>query len=144
MKQLLICIDFHKQTDLLIEKALDYAKEFKAKIYLLHVAAPDPDFVGYEAGPQSERDFRAKTLKEEHALLAEFAEDYKKAGLDTEPLLIQGATIESIIDKSKELNIDLIISGSHQHGFFHQLFYGDTSSTLMHQSKIPMLIIPLD
>lgn len=144
MKSILICVDFHKETDLLINKALEYASVLQSKVYLLHVAAPDPDFVGYEAGPQSERDYRAQTLKNEHQKLSAYAEKFTHKNIETEPLLIQGATIETILDKSKELAIDLIISGSHQHGFFHQLFYGNTASTLMHHSKIPMLVIPLD
>ena len=65
MKNILVCIDFHEQTKNLINKAAEIAKAFNAKLWLVHVAAPDPDFVGYDVGPQYIRDARADELKEE-------------------------------------------------------------------------------
>ncbi len=59
MKNILVTIDFNKNEELLIDKAFQLAESFNSKLWLMHIAAPDPDFVGYEVGPQYIRDSRA-------------------------------------------------------------------------------------
>lgn len=143
MKNILLGIDFHDKTDELFAKTIDFMKQLNAKLWLLHVAAPDPDFVGFEAGPQSIRDRRADKLWEEHSKISDLTKIAEKEGIDTEGLMIQGATIESILEKSEKLNIDLIIAGYHEHNFFYDTFFGNTSLQIIRKSKIPVLVIPL-
>jgi nucleotide-binding universal stress UspA family protein len=144
IKNILACIDFHKKTDLLVDTAILFAKPFNSKVWLLHVAAPDPDFVGYEVGPQYIRDGRAKELKQEHQELFRYVDQLEKNGIASEALLIQGPTIDIVLEEAKKLNADLIIAGHHEHGFFYNVFSGHISSHIISKSKIPVLIIPLD
>ena len=143
MKNILATIDFNKNEKLLIDKAFQLAESFDSKLWLMHIAAPDPDFVGYEVGPQSIRDSRATELRKEHKLLQEYSNGLKAKGVDSEGLLIQGATIEMIIEESKKLNVDLIIAGHHEHGFFYNAFVGSVSTKIIKKSKKPVLIVPL-
>jgi len=144
MKNILVTIDFNKNEKLLIDKAFQLAESFDSKLWLMHIAAPNPDFVGYEAGPQYIRDNRGTELRKEHKLLQKYATTLKKKGVDSEGLLIQGATIEMIIEESKKLNVDLIIAGHHEHGFFYNAFVGSVSAKIIKKSKIPVLIVPLE
>lgn len=144
MKNILVTINFEKNEKLLIDKAFQLAESFNSKLWLIHIAAPDPDFVGYEVGPQYIKDFRATELRKEHKLLQEYSNGLKAKGVDSEGLLIQGATIEMIIEESKKLKIDLIITGHHKHGFFYNEFVGSVSSQIIKKSKIPVLIIPFE
>jgi len=144
MKNILVTIDFNKNEKLLIDKAFQFAESFDSKLWLMHIAAPNPDFVGYEAGPQYIRDNRGTELRKEHKLLQKYATTLKKKGVDSEGLLIQGATIEMIIEESKKLNVDLIIAGHHEHGFFYNAFVGSVSAKIIKKSKIPVLIVPLE
>lgn len=144
MKNILVTIDFNQNEDLLLEKAFQIAEAFESKLWLLHIAAPDPDFVGYEVGPQYIRDSRATELRQEHIQLQEYSTTLSGKGVDSEGLLIQGATIEMIIEESKKLNIDLIMAGHLKHGFFYNAFVGSVSAEIIKKSKIPVLIVPLD
>lgn len=144
MKNILLGIDFHDKTDELIRKSVEFAKLINAKLWLLHVAAPDPDFVGFEAGPQFIRDERADRLREEHKQLWNYSEDIEKQGVDADGLLIQGGTIETIIEESIKLNIDFIIAGYHEHNFLYDAFFGNTSIQIIKNSKIPVLVFPLE
>jgi nucleotide-binding universal stress UspA family protein len=144
MKNILVTIDFNKNEELLIDKAFQLAEAFDSKLWLIHIAAPDPDFVGYEVGPQYIRDSRATELKKEHKQLQEYTANLEKKGVDSEGLLVQGATIEMIIEESKKLNVDLIIAGHHKHGFFYKAFVESVSSEIIKKSKIPVLIVPLE
>lgn len=144
MKNILVTVDFDKGEELLIEKAFQMASAFGSKLWLMHIAAPDPDFVGYDVGPKYIRDSRASELRKEHRQVQAYSESLKKRGVNSEGLLVQGATIEMIIKESKKLNVDLIISGQHDHGFFYKAFVGSVSAGIIKKSKIPVLIVPLD
>ncbi|GAB3012894.1 universal stress protein [Cyclobacterium sediminis] len=144
MKNILVTVDFDKGEALLIEKAFQMANAFGSKLWLMHIAAPDPDFVGYDVGPEYIRDSRASELRKEHRQIQAYSETLKKRGVASEGLLVQGATIEMIIKESKKLNVDLIMAGHHEHGFFYKAFVGSVSAEIIKKSKIPVLIVPLD
>lgn len=143
MKNILVAIDFDEGSDQLIDKASEFAKVFDAKLWLVHIAAPNPDFVGYEPGPQYIRDIRAEELRQEHKKLQEYSDALSRQGVDSEGLLIQGTTGEMIIEESKKLQTDMIICGDNDRGFFYKAFEGDITSKIIRKSRIPILVIPL-
>lgn len=144
MKNILVSIDFNKGEDLLIGKAVELANKFHSKIWLIHIAAPQPDFVGYGVGPKYIGDGRASELKKEHKTLQAYANKLIDKGIEAEGLLVQGATIEMIIEESKKLHIDLIIAGHQEHNFIYKAFVGSVSAALIKNSKIPILIVPIE
>jgi nucleotide-binding universal stress UspA family protein len=144
MKNILVTIDFDSGEEKLLETALTMANKFSAKVWLLHVTAPAPEFVGYDVGPQYIRDFRAEELRNEHKTLQEFAKRFEQKGIDAEGLLIQGATLEMILNEAQKLKIDLIIVGYEQHNFLYEALIGSVSSKLIKKSKIPVLVVPLE
>lgn len=144
MKRILVGIDFHDETKFLVEKAAELARALGGKLWLLHVAAPEPDFVGYEVGPQYIRDFRARELKKEHRLLMDYVDLLRSEEVEAEGLLIQGETIEVVLEESEKLKIDLIIFGHHDHGFLYTAFFGDNSTRILRHSRIPVLVVPFE
>lgn len=144
MKNILVGIDFHEQSRKLISKSVEFAKLINGKLWLLHVAAPDPDFVGFKTGPQFIRDDRAEVLKEERRKLWNFTQEIEQQGIDADGLLIQGATIETILEETVKLDIDLIIAGYHEHNFLYDAFFGNTSVQIIKKSSIPVLVFPLN
>ncbi|TAL50123.1 MAG: universal stress protein [Chitinophagaceae bacterium] len=143
MKNILVAIDFEGGAILLIDKANELAEKFGSKVWVVHVAAPDPEFVGIEIGPPSVREFRAKELRGEHRTIQHYTSMLNEKGIKAEGLLIPGATVDTIVEESFKLNIDLIIIGHHKHGFLYKTFAGNTDASLIKKSKVPVLIIPL-
>ncbi|RMG74412.1 MAG: universal stress protein [Bacteroidetes bacterium] len=143
MQNILVAIDFGDTTDRLMQVATTHAQQFGAKLWLVHVAAPDPDFVGYEAGPQAEREFRALTLRKEHRDLQRLAQRFAGDGLSTEALLVQGPTTRTLMQQAKKLEADLIVIGSHGHGRLYDAVVGSVCAEMIHQSTIPLLVVPV-
>lgn len=143
MKNILLAIDFNDGEKILIDKALKWAKAFNAKIWMLHVASPEPEFVGFGVGPQYIRDSMAEELKKEHRMLFEYANQLRKEGVEAEGLLIKGMTTEMIMEEAEKLNIDLIITGHQDHSLLYKLFFGSVASGVVRKSKVPVLLIPL-
>lgn len=144
MKNILVSIDFDNNEKNLIEIAFQFAKPFGSKLWLIHIAQPDPEFIGYDVGPQYIRDFRASELREEHKLLQKYSKEITERGVESDGLLIQGATVEMVLEEAKKLKADLIVTGHHEHNFFYNAFVGSVSSEIVKKSKIPVLVVPLD
>ncbi len=53
MKNILTTIDFNKEKIQLIDKAFQLVKVFNSKLWLMHIVAREPSFVGYDVIPDT-------------------------------------------------------------------------------------------
>lgn len=142
MINILAAIDFSEISSTVIDQAAAIAKSFSSKLWLIHVAAPEPDFVGYGTGPQTERDWRAQTLREEHRYLQDKALELEQNGINVTPLLIQGATVETILKEATKLKAEMIVIGSHGRSALYKTLVGSVSEGIVRQASCPVLIVP--
>jgi hypothetical protein len=82
-----------------------------ARVWLIHVAAPDPAFIGYEAGPEGVRNQVAVEHRKLHQELQSLAERLRSADVKTTALLLQGPTVGTIITEAGRLSDSLIGAG---------------------------------
>lgn len=113
-----------------------------AKLWLVHVAPPDPDFVGYGAGPHAVRSQVAAEHRERHQQLQKLADDLRADGIDATALLVQGPTVETLMEEAVKLQSMLIVLGSHGHGAVYDLLVGSVAEGVVRRSKIPVLLVP--
>ena len=59
--KLLAALDLSTTTPAVLREARNWSRRLSAQLILLHVAAPDPDFIGYQVGPDTVRDEMART-----------------------------------------------------------------------------------
>ncbi len=142
MINILAAIDFSEISSTVIDQAAAIAKSFSSKLWLIHVAAPEPDFVGYGTGPQTERDWRAQTLREEHRYLQDKALELEQNGINVTPLLIKGATVETILKEATKLKAEMIVIGSHSRSALYKTLVGSVSEGIVRQASCPVLIVP--
>lgn len=142
MKNIIIAIDFSESTRRIVDAAIEVAKAFSAHLYIIHVAAPNPDFVGYESDPQSERDAVAAHYHQEHRELGAFSAEARQQGIAATALLVQGPTVEKLVQERERLQADLMVVGSHGRGAILQLVIGSTSEGLIRKAGCPVMIIP--
>lgn len=145
MKNILVAIGQTKDADKLIQQAIKFATFSNGKIWIIHVATPDPDsLIGRESGPQFIYDQRAENRKNEAAFIQQLAQDItKKHGIEAEGILVQGAVSKVIRDKVDKLNIDLVIAGHRRKDFLYSLFTANNKKDLVDELKIPLLAVPL-
>ncbi len=143
MKTLLLCIDFSDVTERLLQQAIALAGDTD-RVALLHVAPPNPDFVGYESDPKALRDQWAKTFHREHQQLIDCAETLtgERSGAEILPLVVQGVTGEKILQHAESLEASIILMGTHGHGGLYHLLTGSTSQYVLHHTDIPVLLVP--
>jgi len=145
MENILVAIGQTKDADKLIAQAVKFATYSKGKIWIIHVATPDPDsLIGREAGPQFIYDQRAENRKKEAAFIQQLAQDIReKYGIEAESILVQGAVSKVIREKTEKYNIDLVIAGHRRKDFLYNLFTANNKKDLVDELKIPLLAVPL-
>ncbi len=140
--RILVAIDFSEVTDAVVASATLIARLSDAEIRLLHVAAPNPDFVGFEAGPDVVRDQVAHTLRAEHAALEALAARLKESNIRATPLMVQGPTAQTIVEQTRRFAADLVVVGSHGHGRLRHLLTGSVAEGVLRDSTVPVLVVP--
>lgn len=138
---LLVALDFSAVTDDQLEIVQRLAAPNR-EIYLLHVAEPDPDFVGFEAGPEEVRDQVAKEFHQEHEQIQSLAGRLRDSGHQVTALLVQGPTIETILREADKVDAEVIVVGSHGRGKLFDLVVGSVSAGVIRKSTVPVLVVP--
>jgi nucleotide-binding universal stress UspA family protein len=138
MACVLACVDLSPVTDALLAQASRLAKALGVELVVLHVAEPEPDFVGYDPGPQSVRDAVAGRLRETHRAL-----DARVAEIEgARPLMVQGQAAEAILDHAGRLGAELVVLGSHGHGKLYDLIVGSVASDVVKKATLPIVLVP--
>lgn len=140
--KILAAVDLSESTEKVVKAVEDLAKTLRAEVWLVHIADPEPEFVGLDAGPQSVRDDTAKVFHDEHRQIQALADSLREAGVDTTALLLQGATAEKILDQAAKLDVDMIVVGSHGRGAMLQMLVGSVSEGVLRKSACPVLVVP--
>ena len=106
------------------------------------MAEPDPDFIGYGAGPESVRLAVAHKFTRAHQRIEALSVELRKEGLDATALLLQGATAETILREADRLSADVVLMGTRARGAVRELFVGSVSKEVLRRSTRPVLLIP--
>jgi nucleotide-binding universal stress UspA family protein len=139
----LIAVDGSEHAQRLVGDTVRLLQGALGDIWLLHVAEPDPDFVGYEIEPVVMRDQLAQGFHQEHRQLQAMAEALRGRGFAANALLIQGETVKTILQQAEKLNADLIVVGASGHGRWHDFLAGEVSLAGLQASGRPLLVMPL-
>ena len=141
--KVLAALDLDRTTPDVLREARLWTRRLGAELFLIHVADPDPDFIGYGAGPESVRLAVAHKFTRAHQRMEALATELRKEGLvATTALLIQGATAETILREADRLAADVIVMGTRTRGALRSLLLGSVSKQVVAGTTRPVLLIP--
>lgn len=145
MNKILIPVDSSDYSKRAVEEGIIMAEAFGCQIILLYVASISVNFTRfYEINlPQ---DALAEIMEEEkknaEVMLNSFKESFGKMSGKVITVILEGNTVDEIIDYSKKFNVDMIIVGSHGVGsILRKNILGSVASKVLHYSDKPVLII---
>ena len=139
---ILVAIDLSSASQKILDKAKTLALALSAKVCLLHVVEYDSDFPDDAPDSQDTSDQDQQEYPQEHKDLQKEVDALRKSGIDTKGLLSQGSIVDVILQKSKQLEIDIIIVGTHGHGGVHHMIFGSVSEGVLRNTSCPVLVIP--
>ena len=140
---LLVAVDFSDPTDRILRVATRLAQSLDACVWVVHAAEPEPDFVGYDVGPEVVRDQVAKELRDEHRRLQECTNQLREAGVEAKAILAQGPTVETLLHMADKQDADLIVVGSHGRGMVAEILLGSVSQGLIRAGRWPVTVVPV-
>jgi len=143
MKRIIVPVDFSDAVPKVLDTACEMAQASNAEIILLHIADPEPGFVGYEPGPASVRAAVAREFVRERQEIEKLEMPFRNRGIPVRALVIQGVPAEKIVAEARKMNADAIVMGSHGHGLLHQLLVGSTTEGVIRHASCPVTVVPV-
>jgi nucleotide-binding universal stress UspA family protein len=138
----LVAVDFSPVTAKQLAAVRHLAEGRTLEVYLIHVVDPKPEFVGYGVGPDAVRQEVEADVGREQQQLDEVADALASDTITVTPMLVQGPTVETLLREAKELDVGLIVVGSHGHGAAYELVVGGFSNKLIRKAPLPVLVVP--
>ncbi len=140
MKKILVPTDFSEQAENALKVAAQLAKKHESEIYLLHLLELPLQQVDMmnTPSPLPEAMFFMKLAQQKFESI--MAKDYLK-GLRVHDIVKNYPSFSSVIDTCHELNVDLIVMGSHGASGFKEMFIGSNAEKVVRTSDLPVLVI---
>lgn len=137
IKKILVGVDFSEHSKGIVKYASQLAKKFSADVTLIHTYTLP--LMNFEAGyiPPIE-DMQKEAETEMNTLLNQLG------GYKYNTIIKMGFASEVILDTAIEGGYDLIVTGIAGNGFVKEKLIGSTAYALSKESKIPVLIIPIN
>jgi len=140
MNKILVPTDFSEQAENALKVAAMLAKTYNAEIYLLHMM----EIPMQHSDPGQAKSDIPETLFFMNLARKRFenliAQDYLK-DITVHETVKTDITFNEIKDSCKELNIDMIVMGSHGATGMMEMFVGSNAEKVVRSSEVPVLVI---
>ena len=141
ISKILVPIDFSDYSKNALKYAVNFAKLFKAKIYLITVIEPaiyPADFsMGQVAIPSTDID---STQRAEEGL-KNLAKNEIGSAVEVETIIKTGKPFIEINETAAEKDIDLIIIATHGHTGVEHLLFGSTAEKVVRKAPCPVMTL---
>lgn len=141
-QHILVPIDGSETSMIAMKEAIKLGKALNSKITVVQVMALDPFIadVYVKTGQTNELIERTRTYLLD--ILEKAKKEFANEGITVETKLLEGFVVhEEIIQAAQDLNVDLIVMGSHGRTGVRKLVLGSVAQKVLGESHIPVLIV---
>jgi nucleotide-binding universal stress UspA family protein len=140
IQSIMVPVDFSERSTVAAEFAVSLAEEYNAKLYVLHVNEPVHAYAYvYDYFPGDFQQNMINRLTEE--LSNVIPRDIKER-LDVEEILEEGGPAHHIIvEKAKELGIDVIVIATHGRTGLAHVLLGSVAENVVRHAPCPVFVI---
>jgi len=141
IKKVLIAMDYDQTSQKVAETGFSMATAMNAETILMHVISEQP--VYYSAYTYM-RELKVDILGDLKVSTQEFLNKTKKLlGDDSiKTILKEGEISETILQTAKELNVDVIVMGTHSRKWLENIIMGSEAANVLKDTTIPLFIVP--
>lgn len=141
IRKILFPTDFLEGSEQAVPYAIDLAKKYEAKIYIIHIIHDILETSGlYVPHVTVDELYDNMELEAEKEIKRAYLE--KLRGFDNvEYIVKRGIPYEEIIRFSEENGIDLIVMATHGRRGFDRILFGSTAEKVIKTAKCPVLTI---
>jgi nucleotide-binding universal stress UspA family protein len=142
-KTIVVPVDGSAPSNAAVSLAIKLARDQEAKLCFLHVSetakiaamvSSSAVCVDPSMALDAEREAGEEALR--------FAQtSAQKGSVQTETLLEEGASADTILDTTARIGADLVVIGSHGRGGLSRAFLGSVAEAVLRRSHVPVLVI---
>ena len=146
MKNILVAIDSCESTTTaspIVERTIELANAFSSKVWVIHIAPYTRRPIPFNVDSDVIRREVAAELRNQHDYLQRLAQCLRDRDIDAKALLVEGATIRTILQESERLDIDLIVLGCHRHRLLSGVLMEFTEEGLLSKCPRPIMFVPV-
>ena len=151
MKKILIALDYNPSAEKIAETGFALAQAMGAEVILIHVLAepsyystldfsPIMGYTGFSSPDMLMLVDDTEIRKASEAFLAQSKMHLGDERIVT--LIGEGDCADAILKASSELNVDIIVMGTHSRSGFDKILMGSISQKVLNHAEIPVLVIP--
>lgn len=151
MKKVLIAMDYDLTAQKIAETGHAFARAMNAQAVLLHVTSDYVYYSSLDYSPILGYDsfsnlgtLQTETVEELHKAAENYLQTTKShLGDDTiETIVKDGDFGDVILETAKELNVDVIVMGTHGRRGLDKMLMGSVAEKVLRHSPVPLFIIP--
>ena len=136
---ILVSMKFIENPDEILERSLEVAKKYDAKIYIIHVIEDMPKLSFYSDAYRLWEEFRDQAVKSTLQEMTKYIHTLSKDFSDIEPIIDVGSPCEKVIEQADKLDVDLIIVGRHSRSGVSQLMHKNVGNKIIRMARRPVL-----
>ncbi len=142
MKNIAVGIDFSNSAGPVLDRAAELALALGAHLHLVHIYAPEPDFVGYAEYAYPGVDEREQELREEKNQIRNLIDDLKKRGITASGFMREGDTVHALLEFTEKREASMLVIGTHGRGFVERLLLGSVAEGIIRHATLPVVVVP--
>ncbi|HEV8717761.1 MAG TPA: universal stress protein [Candidatus Binatia bacterium] len=136
-------VDFHENSLAALEYAAQFARQYDATVYLLHVIPTDElhlhrEVYRPEEGGGADVGWAEKVSKEK---LQEIAQEHLRGGIRHEILTRVGDAAQRILETADEVGAELIVMATHGRTGLSHFFLGSVAEQVVREASCPVLTL---
>ncbi len=138
-KHILVAFDGSENAKRALNVAIDLAKRYEAKLDIIEVV--DTSIIlGAGIGPVPP-DVIESLYNKAKADVEGAKKQASDAGIKVEGVIVEGDPATAVMDYASKNGVDLIVTGSRGLSTIKRMFLGSVSSRIIHEAKIPVLVV---
>jgi len=144
-KNILVPTDFSEYSDKALKQALDIAKDYHSKVYLLHVISEhaiqtvEEYSIDLEIIKELDDQFLSKAKENIQKELDKYSKQ-AQGEIEIIPIIRNGIPYEEILQEADDKKVDLIVIASLGKTGIKKYFLGGTAQNVLKGSKCPVLL----
>jgi nucleotide-binding universal stress UspA family protein len=143
IRRILYATDYSKASGRARDKAIQFAKDYDAELWVVHVIVPTTAYVSEEefggAGLYLQLEESAK--REAENSLKRVMAVVEKAKVKARSLLLRGLPHDQIVKAAKSKKADMIVIGTHGRTGLSKLFMGSVAARVVATATCPVLTV---
>ncbi len=143
IKKILFATDFSEGSSHALPYAVDLAKRYGARLYLVHVVYDLTRTAGWYVPHASVDEVYSDIEKSARAELEKSFVDEMRGFRDMEYMVLKGTPYEEISRFSAENKVDLIVLGTHGRKGIDRVLFGSTAEQVVRNAPCPVLSVRL-